>query len=535
MAIALQEAPASGQSTTQNPSQAFVANVAAGDLLIFDLSWGVVTGSVSQVLDTTDSIPWTAIDLLQAQGRSNTLYAKIVRTAGACTVTASTDASRAYAFSLYRFSGVTINLDGTIKHNSGGATTNPFTSSLTTAFAVDLVIAALRGGNVSVSPSSPWVSEATGGHGTTYEIRSATGTVSTSWTTTSAAFVDTLLAFRGGSTINLTGLASAEADGSPKVSTAITLSGLASTEGDGTPSVYPGIASIILAGQGSTELDGTPSVFPGAASINLAGHSSDELDGTPSITVGAVAVTLSGLGSQEADGTPSVTPGAVNISLTGYPSQELDGTPSIVPGAISLELIGIASSEVDGTPNVTLTPFPIGLIGLASGESDGSPTVVPGALSIALAGIGSSESDGTPAISLGPATIVLTGLGSIELDGTPSVTQSGFIYLSGLPSTESDGVPEVSIEPQRLVPFTPNVVNGHLIAKTIQSQGGDFWDSISKREYKTEKLFNVLAAANPMLASYAELPAGLTINVPFIEVTPPSISTLPWSKLVQYA
>jgi hypothetical protein len=80
--------------------------------------------------------------------------------------------------------------------------------------------------------------------------------------------------------------------------------------------------------------------------------------------------------------------------------------------------------------------------------------------------------------------------------------------------------------------FTPNIVNGHLISKTIQSIGRDCWDTISKRVYGTEKFFNVLAAANPQLASYTQLPGGLTVNVPFIKVQLPS-SSAAWSNLTR--
>jgi phage tail protein X len=72
----------------------------------------------------------------------------------------------------------------------------------------------------------------------------------------------------------------------------------------------------------------------------------------------------------------------------------------------------------------------------------------------------------------------------------------------------------------------------YVIAKTVQSVGGDCWDTISKRVYGTEKLFNVLAAANPGLAQYAQLPAGLTINIPFIKVQLPS-SSAAWSNLTK--
>jgi phage tail protein X len=72
----------------------------------------------------------------------------------------------------------------------------------------------------------------------------------------------------------------------------------------------------------------------------------------------------------------------------------------------------------------------------------------------------------------------------------------------------------------------------YVIAKTIQSQDGDWWDTISKREYGTEKFFNVLAGANPSLALYAQLPAGLTVSIPFIKVQIPSRAS-GWSILTK--
>jgi hypothetical protein len=376
MSIAVVQSPAPQSQTVQNPSQAFGSNVAAGNLLILLIDWGALAGTIS-VSDTADSVPWTQIDNLSAQSRSEYVFAKVVRTSAACTVNISTDLSRTYGWSLYEFSGVTINLDGAATHNNGGATTAPLTATLATTFATDLVLTVLRGGSVSVDPSSPWVSEHNGGHGTAYQIRSATGNVSAAWTTSSSAYIDTILAFRSGFSINLSGVASSEADGTPSVSAkdSINLSGIGTTEADGTPSVTPGSVIVALIGKGSSELDGTPGVVPGAVTIALAGLSSTEQDGSPSVTPGTVQIALIGIGTAERDGAPSVTSGPVSIALIGLGSSEGDGVPSVRAGAVSVVLIGLGSTEADGRPSVALGLALIYLIGLSSNEADGTPRV----------------------------------------------------------------------------------------------------------------------------------------------------------------
>lgn len=60
---------------------------------------------------------------------------------------------------------------------------------------------------------------------------------------------------------------------------------------------------------------------------------------------------------------------------------------------------------------------------------------------------------------------------------------------------------------------------------------GDTFDIIAKQVYGDERLASTLMQANPHLLDYIIFPAGLTINVPAVDlVRSAATSTPPWKR-----
>jgi len=264
-------------------------------------------------------------------------------------------------------------------------------------------------------------------------------------------------------TIYPSGIASAEAFGTPLLVEIVQTSGIASGEAFGTPTlrlgVHPsGIASaeafgaarldqtIYFTGIVSAEAFGTASLHP---TISPTGIASAEAFGTASLlrTVSPTAIA-----SAEVFGTPSLV---ALLRPTGIASAEAFGTASFLR---TISPTGIASTEAFGTPSFSRVVAPTAIL---SGEAFGTPallrTVAPVAIAsaeafgtaslsrtIALTGIASAEAFGTPSVAkvIGP-----TAIASAEAFGTPDLDRT--LYFTGIPSAEAFGSVRISI------PFYP--------------------------------------------------------------------------------
>lgn len=106
-------------------------------------------------------------------------------------------------------------------------------------------------------------------------------------------------------TITITGIASAQAVGTPSLSLAVVPSGITSAEALGTPALTVGAVTVSPPGIGSSEAVGVPSIVTGNQ-IAAVGVASAQAFGVPTITGALITVSVPSIGSAEAFGVPSV-------------------------------------------------------------------------------------------------------------------------------------------------------------------------------------------------------------------------------------
>ena len=140
--------------------------------------------------------------------------------------------------------------------------------------------------------------------------------------------------------------------------------GIASAEAFGTPALSTGVATVSPSGIASAEAFGT-SVF--TLNILPSGIASAEAFGTSVFTLNILP---SGIASTEAFGTSVFT---LNILPSGIASAEAFGTPAIASGAATVSPSGIASAEAFGELLVTYDQT-VNASGIASAEAFGNPT-----------------------------------------------------------------------------------------------------------------------------------------------------------------
>jgi hypothetical protein len=188
-------------------------------------------------------------------------------------------------------------------------------------------------------------------------------------------------------------------------------------------------------GIASAEAFGTPTFTFGNVDVTPTGIASAEAFGTVRVDQ---EVTLTGIASAEAFGTPTLTPGNVNVSLTGIASAEAFGTPTVQTeaGDQNVNLTAIASAEAFGTPTFAFGNVDVTLTGISSAEAFGAVALDQ---SFSLTGITSAEAFGTVRLD---QMVALTGIASAEAFGGPIIDQT--ILLSGIPSAMAFGT--VTIE-----------------------------------------------------------------------------------------
>lgn len=259
----------------------------------------------------------------------------------------------------------------------------------------------------------------------------------------------------GGSPVSIlpTGIASAEAFGSPTVSisAAIAPSGIPSTEQFGSASVVSHY-EVASTGIPSQEAFGEPSVVPGGVYVSVQGVPSAEQFGQPTITAGFSAILPAGIPSQEAFGTPGVPVGGVTVSAQGIASAETFGTPST---RLGIQGSSIASAEAFGTPTVSVGARALQPTSIASLEAFGQAALAVGPIAVYPTGIDSAEAVGTPALNnLPPPTYVTpAGIVSGEAHGTPVLAVGGVgLSPAGVASAEAFGAGVVVPGPVQIYP-----------------------------------------------------------------------------------
>lgn len=264
----------------------------------------------------------------------------------------------------------------------------------------------------------------------------------------------------GDQALELTGLSSAEAFGSPTVSPGavnVIANAVVSAEAIGSPTVAPGaatvqpnaISSAEALGEASlalfvaanaiatAETIGAPTLSPGAVTVSLDAIASAEALGSPTL---ALYVLPGGLGTAEAFGSPTLVPGAVTIAVSGLTSTEAIGAPVVVPGEVLVLPNAIDSAEAFGAATIVAGALTITPSGLASAGALGSTLVIPGAVTLTPSGMASAEALGTASLSLGAVILAPTGLGSAEAFGSPTLVPGAVsIQTTGISSAEAFG------------------------------------------------------------------------------------------------
>lgn len=241
-----------------------------------------------------------------------------------------------------------------------------------------------------------------------------------------------------------TGVASAEAVGTPTLSSVATVSptAVADSSGVGTPSVSTtvtvsptGIPSAL--GLGSPTLSSTVTVTPD-------GIASAEALGTPALS-GSTSVTPDGIPGASAVGTPAAS-SSTTVSPTGIASAVAVGTPTLsepAAGSQTVSPTGIPSSAALGTPalasSVSVQPG-----GIASAQALGSPTLST-QVTVQPTGIPTAAAVGTPSLSFpGPApaqTVQPTGIPSAAAAGAPVIRYWTVLRPTGIPTKQFVGQP----------------------------------------------------------------------------------------------
>src|SRR5574337_187068 len=160
----------------------------------------------------------------------------------------------------------------------------------------------------------------------------------------------------GGSpqTVNPSGLASESALGSVTIQTTITvsISGLASEASIGSPTLVPGPVSVAISGLASEAALGSPTLVPGPVTVSITGLASEAAFGSVTV-INVTLVPVSGLASEAALGSVTPIPGGISVSITGLSSEALIGTITIIPGDAPVSVSALASEARIGAPTVT--------------------------------------------------------------------------------------------------------------------------------------------------------------------------------------
>ncbi len=449
----------SGSLTVNYP-----ATVNAGDLLLMLVS--TYHASASNVSTPSG---WTALWNGAASSMRGTAFAKVADgSEGGTTFTLSSSGGNfAAAVQIYRIADFhgTIASDITYGTAATGSGSSPNPPSVSASYSNEdtLFLAAAAVWNGSNTPNSGVTitnytdyqrDGVSGGSNRPWQLswrRTITGAddddpAATSTLGGSFTYVTNTIAIRGvtSQNVTLTGVSSAEAEGTPVIQATVSPGGVASAEAAGTPAIQSNIA---LSGVSSAETHGSTTVSPQPMSITLSSVASAEAVGDPTI-IQVQLVQLTAVDTAEAHGSTTVAPQSVNITLTGLSSAEAVGSAAV---ASQLNLTGISSAEAVGT--ITLQAY-LALTGVASAEAHGT-TLIEATISftgvataaafgsltvnqiqtVTLTGVGSAEAIGSLLLR---AVLSLTGIGTDFAAGTLSATRT--VSFSGVGSLEAVGV-----------------------------------------------------------------------------------------------
>lgn len=217
----------------------------------------------------------------------------------------------------------------------------------------------------------------------------------------------------------------------------VTATGIASAEAVGSPFLVPGGVELVVApGIESAEVVGQPRIDH---VIKVEGIASDEAIGSPVVTIGDV-IAPPGIPSAQAFGTPTLTAGPVTVTAGGIATAQAVGTPSVV---MVIAPATIPSGQAIGSPVLTTGPVTTTVGGIPTAEAVGAATVVVGQITVTVGGIPSAEAIGAARVTM---TLYVGGIPTAGAVTAPTITVGAIaIVVPGIPSREAFGTPAVDI------------------------------------------------------------------------------------------
>jgi hypothetical protein len=498
---------------------AYGSNVTASSLLVATVTWATSTGSISDFGDTLNgSNVWILANISQTGSRTVATYFYNNTLGGACTVSVQLSTTETVFLSIYELAGPLAEVDTSLAGGSATATTSPTSGSITPTDASDLIIAAYRGGTVSAGESG-WSKISTGGFSTQYIQPGSTAALAATWTSGSSNYAANIVAFKP--VLDPGPVTSVEkTSGSASESEALDAGAITSAEKTLDTAVPSTARDTGSATSQETTLDSaTPSTALDAGSVDA--QETSLTTATPQSVLDAGAVQSDE--TSEATGIPgeSLDAGTVDTQETSAATAQVGGVDDA--GAVTAQ----ETSSTSATDQAALDAGTVDSV--ETSEDAAAPS-----MAVDAGPVTAEQGSRAGAISGSGVTRDPGPVSSVEHSGATAAGQTvrdvGSVVANESTRTRGRGVPF------SLKPYVPAIdpVDMSKIAKTVQSIGGDFWDTLSKRIYGSEKFCNVLMGANPALGAYVQLPANSAIRVPYITVGS-NASSLPWSTLYQSA
>lgn len=287
-------------------------------------------------------------------------------------------------------------------------------------------------------------------------VTSAIATISTAGITSSELL--------GSNSINLSVTAAsifgAEALGNPSASNvnSVPSTGISTFERVGAVSVTSS-ATIQASSIPSQEVVGNASALL-TQTVQATGIDSQTSVGNPALTVGVVTISAAGVATSERVGVAQVTT-TVSVTPTGIVSFEVSGS-SLVFLTQTVSAFGISSAERFGTTRIDQTVNPSGVpTSEAFGSGTTNQTVAPSGISaevytvgnptvllaqtVSATGVPSVEQFGSAVLVPGPATVTASGISSAERIGSSSAATTSTVTATGISSFETSGNPSLQI------------------------------------------------------------------------------------------
>lgn len=197
-----------------------------------------------------------------------------------------------------------------------------------------------------------------------------------------------------------------------------------------------------MSGIASAEAFGSPGLTPGSATASPGAIASAEVFGAVDLAAGSITVTPDGVVGAEAVGSPELALGSVELVPDGIVSGEAVPDPSVsTVGEVVLVPQGIESAEAFGVAVLSPGLVQIEPVSIDSGETFGTPAMTPGTIVLLTGAIASEEAFPNPALLIGPIQLDIVGIVSLEAFGIPTIIAPSFLDLTGIPSAESFGIP----------------------------------------------------------------------------------------------